>query len=113
MVIEARDLVDLGHRHAGFVRERDQVPLVQAEPAVVQQVQVLDQPITPPAGRRLRTEQRAHVGQRGVVDLPALQPAVALDAPAHLVGADRGHHRHRHLRVALRAHRISRRTARR
>ena len=94
VVVEARDLVDLGHRHVGLAGECDQVPLVQAAVRVVQQVQVLDQTVSRPAGRRHLPEQRAHFGERGIVHLPAFQPALALDALAHLLGGDRCHHRH-------------------
>jgi hypothetical protein len=87
VVIEGRDLIHLGHRHVGFLRQRDEVPLVQAEVPIVQQVQMLDEQIAPPARLRLLAEEGPHFSECRVFGLTTFHAALALDALSHLVGA--------------------------
>ena len=70
VVIEARDLVDLGLRQAHLLRQRRQVRGRQVAEAVLDLVQVLDQQV---ALARLVAEQALHVGERGRVDAAALR----------------------------------------
>ncbi len=64
VVIEARDLVDLGHRQPHLGGERYQMPLPQRAMGILQAVQMLDQPVAPMTIRRRRTDGRADLGQR-------------------------------------------------
>ena len=72
MVIEARDLVDLGHRQPHLGGERHQVPLPQCAMGVLQAVQVLDQPVAPVTFRGRRADGLANLGQRVRGRVPAL-----------------------------------------
>ena len=47
MIVKGRDLVDLGLRHAHFLRQRRQVRRRQMAERVLQLVQVLDQEVAP------------------------------------------------------------------
>jgi hypothetical protein len=69
MVVEGGDLVDLGERHAHFLRERRQVRGSQVAVSVLNAVQVLDQQVAP-TGRA--AEQPAHLPQRVRVDAASL-----------------------------------------
>ncbi len=69
MVIEGRDLVDLGLRQPHFLRQRRQVRRRQAAVAVLDLVQVLDQQI---GAARGVAQQGAHFVQRLRLDAPAL-----------------------------------------
>ncbi len=61
VVIEARHLVDFGHRELQLLRERDQMHGRKRAVRVLNAVQVFDQQIAP--ARRI-TQQGAHFGQR-------------------------------------------------
>lgn len=69
MVIEARHLVDLGHRQVHLVCQGDKVTLVQCPAPVVEQMQKLDQPTGWPSFDEPIAEQR-----------PALRPATPRQA---------------------------------
>ena len=77
MRVEGRDLVDLGERKLHLGGERGEMRGGEMPVAVLDEVQMLDQEIAPP---RARAEQRAHLGERGRVDLPALGGAARATA---------------------------------
>ena len=77
VVVEARHLVHLGLRELQFLRQRGQMRRAQLAVAVVDAVQVFDQPIAP---QRLILQQRAHLGERLGIDAPALR-GLALALP--------------------------------
>ena len=91
VVVEGRDLVDLGHGNVHFPRQRHQVAVVQAAEGVVELVQVLDEQVAPVALGRRRADQRAHFDERRFLGLAALELALAADALAHLVGGGERH----------------------
>ena len=68
VVIEARDLVDLGLRQAHLGGERGEMRRREVAEAILDPVQVLDQQV---ALARLRAEERLHLGERVGVDAPA------------------------------------------
>ena len=61
------------------------MPVVQAAPGVVEQVQMLDQQVTAMAVSRALANQRLHFGEGNIVSLPALELAFAADAVPQLV----------------------------
>jgi carboxymethylenebutenolidase len=91
VVVEGRDLVDLGHRHVDLARQRHQVRLAQGAERVVQAVQVFDQQVAAPAFGRPRAEALAHLVPGRLVGLAALELAVAPDALAQLLGRGQRH----------------------
>ena len=88
MRVEGRDLVDLGQRKLHLGGERGEMRGREMPVAVLDQMQMLDQEIAPALAR---AEQRANLGERGRVDLPALgraaraAAAVAVRASAPFV----------------------------
>ena len=87
VVVETGDLVDLGHGNLHLTGQRHQVAVMQARPGVVDLVQVFDQQVAAVAPGRRRTDEGTHLVTRTIVDLAALEPALAADALAH--GVDR------------------------
>src|SRR5205085_8256729 len=69
MGVESRDLVDLGERERHLLRQRGEMRGGEITVAVLDQVQMLDQEIAPALAL---AQQRAHLGQRLRLDLPAL-----------------------------------------
>ena len=81
MVVEGRDLEDLGQGQAHLVGQRGEMAVRELAVAVLDQVEVLDQQVAPP---RPLAEQRAHLGQRRRLDRAALLEelaALALGGP--------------------------------
>ena len=76
--VERRGLVDLGHRQPHLVGERREMRRGDAVPAVLDQVQVLDEEVSVP---RTIAQQVAYFVERGRIDLPpprlAAGPATA------------------------------------
>ena len=54
VVIKSRHFVNLGHGHIGQFGQGHQMPFVQAKVGIVQQMQVLDQPMPQPSACRFR-----------------------------------------------------------
>ncbi len=70
MRVEGRHLVDLGERELHLGRKRGEMRRGEIPVAVLDQMQMLDQQIALP---RARAEQRADLGERGRIDLPAFR----------------------------------------
>ena len=70
MRIERGDLVDLDERQPHLLRERHQMPRMEAVIFVLQQMQMLDEEIALP---RPLAQQRLHFGERLGLDLPPLR----------------------------------------
>ena len=75
MGIEGGDLIDLRLRHAHLLGQRNQMARRQMPVLVLDQMQELDQQI---GAARLIAEQRAHVFERGVIELAPLRRAPPL-----------------------------------
>jgi len=73
VVVKTGDLEHFGARQVHLVRQGHQMMAVQAPVGVLQAVQVLDQQVAAMALRRRLTNERAHLGQRGVFRLTAAQ----------------------------------------
>ncbi len=74
VIVERGDLVDLGLGQAHLLGQRAQVARGQVAVAVLDQVQVFDQEV---AAARAGAQQLAHIGQRLVLDRPALGAPIA------------------------------------
>ena len=73
VMVETGDLEHLGARKIHLMRQGHQMMAVQAQVSVLQAVQVLDQQVAAVALRRCFPDERAHLGQRGVLRLTATQ----------------------------------------
>ena len=85
--VERRGLVDLGHRQAHLVGQRGEVRRADAVPAVLDQVQVLDEEV---AVARTVAEQGADLVERGRVDLPSLRSGPRRTPPGARMAAALG-----------------------
>jgi len=72
-MVKTGDLEHLGARQIHLMRQGHQMAAVQAPVGVLQAVQVLDQQVAAMALRRRLTNERAHLGQSGVIGLTAAQ----------------------------------------
>ena len=82
VVVEARDLGDLGHAKLHLVGQCDQVALEQRAVVVVELVQQLDQPVT---SVRPRPDQRTQFSHGSVLGLAAFQAASTAAGLAQLL----------------------------
>src|SRR5215218_344647 len=72
MRVEGGDLIDFGERELHLLRQRREMRGREIAVAVLNEMQVLNQKITP---ARLLAEQRAHLIKRLRLDLPPLRRA--------------------------------------
>src|SRR6266404_7558420 len=107
MGVERGDLVDLDERQPHLLGECGEMARIEATEMVLQQMQVLDQQVTPPF---TGIEQRLNLAERGRIDLsplrvigPATAPGAGVDAA--VVFCRKSHNETSQLRASLRAKR--------
>ena len=81
VVIERRDLIDLGHRYRHFCCQRHQMMIAQPPVLIIEPMQMLDQQIPP---MRSVADQGAHFGSCLIVGLTALELAAAANLLTHV-----------------------------
>ena len=81
VVIESRDLIDLGHRYRHVGCQCHQMMIAQPPVLIIEPMQMLDQQISP---MRSVADQGAHLRERLVVGLTALELAAAANLLTHV-----------------------------